>query len=198
MKLFTSLFLSFGTALIIQAVPVQYLSIDASFDDGNVVVEWVTISENANLQFIVERSPDGSEWNAIGTVSGSNNSTTLVQYQYTDENPFEDVSYYRIRQMDYSGMQSYSQVLAVDPSLLWLDGVNLFPNPASDWLNLSLAGFNKNVEVTIMDSLGAIIKTITWQTPGILQVNVDDLPKGFYHVQCAVGQHIVTKRILKR
>lgn len=198
MKLFTSLCISLGTALALQAAPVQYLTIDASFDDGNVIIEWVTISENANLQFIVERSPDGSQWNAIATVAGSNNSTTLVQYEHVDENPFEDVSFYRIRQMDYSGMQSYSQILAVDSSLLWLDGVNLFPNPASDWLNLSLAGFNKNVEVTIMDSLGAIIKTITWQTPGILQVNLDDLPKGFYHVQCMAGQNITTKRIFKQ
>jgi len=198
MKLFTSLCLFLGTSLWLNAAPVQYLSLDASFDNGSVVVEWVTISENANLQFIVERSPDGTEWEAIATVSGSNNSTTLMQYEYVDESPYEDVSYYRIRQMDYSGSQTYSQILAVDPDLLWLDGVNLFPNPVSDWLNLSLAGYNKKVEVTIMNSLGAILKTVQWQTPGILQINFDDLPKGFYHVRCVAGQQVTTKRIFRQ
>jgi hypothetical protein len=180
------------------SAPVQYFTLDAELEDGNVVVQWTTISETANLQFFVERWVDADNWEILGTVNGQGNSSTLIEYSFVDENPAEGTSHYRIKQMDYSGSHSYSQVLEVNPYQLWLDDANFFPNPISDLLNISLKGAeNRNMQVVVMNSIGEIIKTESFSSTYTMQVDLDELPKGYYYVQLSSDEGMISRRILK-
>lgn len=176
---------------------VQYLSLDAELEDENIVIQWITISETANLQFLVERLIAANEWEIIGSVNGQGNSSTLINYTFIDENPNAGTAHYRLKQMDFSGTHTYSQVLEVNPNQLWLDNANFFPNPVGDFLNISLQGSNKNLEVVILNSLGGIIKTDTFNSPHTMQIEMDELPKGFYYIQMSSEGSMVSKRVLK-
>lgn len=199
MKALSFIFGLFCTAMVASAsAPVQYFTLDAELEDGDVVVLWTTISETANLQFIVERWVDADTWEVLGTVNGQGNSSTLVQYSFIDENPITGTSHYRIKQMDYSGSHSYSQVLEVNPHQLWLDNANFFPNPISDLLNISLKGAeNRNMQVIVMNSIGEIVKTESFSSSYTMQVDLDELPKGYYYVQLSSDEGMVSRRILK-
>ncbi len=176
---------------------VQYLTLDAELEDENVIINWITISETANLQFLVERLVSVDEWEIIGSVYGQGNSSTLIYYSFSDENPNSGTAHYRLKQMDFSGTHSYSQVLEVNPYQLWLDNANFYPNPVGDILNISLPGANKNLDIVILNSLGAIIKTDIFNSLYTMQLEMDELPKGYYYIQMNSEGSMVRKRILK-
>lgn len=93
-------------------LPIELLSFTAVNRGVENVLDWSTASETDNWYFLVERLQD-VEFEAIDTVLGSGNSTEVVDYQYVDRSFSRDVIYYRLRQVDYSGDYSYSNIAVV-------------------------------------------------------------------------------------
>lgn len=82
-----------------------------------------------------------------------------------------------------------------------LNNVKVFPNPATDELNLTYS-INKesNVTIKIMDVLGNEITTLlTERLSAGEQINsfniASKLASGFYFIRVSVGSEIITKRI---
>jgi hypothetical protein len=71
-------------------------------------LKWTTASEKNNSHFVIERSGDGITFTEIGSVEGTLNSTSLVNYTYSDN--YNGKAYYRLRQVDSNGSYSYSNV----------------------------------------------------------------------------------------
>lgn len=71
----------------------------------------------------------------------------------------------------------------------------LYPNPAMDYTNVEIAGFNGKVieQVTVIDALGRMIFTIQGNSDKV-QLNTVDLSAGFYLIQVEVeGQRLTQK-----
>ena len=97
-------------------MPVELLNFSAEWKNENYVKTfWTTASEKNNDYFAVERSIDGKEFSAAGTVNGAGSSDLVRSYEFTDK--FETTSaqtiYYRLKQTDYDGEFTYSQIIAV-------------------------------------------------------------------------------------
>jgi hypothetical protein len=104
--------------------------------EGNLL-EWTTLSELNNDGFFVERSTDTRTFISLGFVKGNGNSTLLHRYSFTDADPLpETINYYRLRQVDFNGEQSYSKVIAVRRGQSTNKGIMVFPNPVKDNLHL--------------------------------------------------------------
>jgi hypothetical protein len=122
-----------GTAVLgCTITPVVYSEISARylFDTGSVRLDWTTLSELDNDYFVIERSFDGNEFEAIDWVEGAGTSHETHHYTSVDYRPLPgEVNYYRIRQIDFNGQESLSDIQAVlinDPGA----GVRFYPNPA--------------------------------------------------------------------
>lgn len=94
-------------------LPISLLSFNAVPKGNTVLCNWVTASELNNDYFTIERSADGSFFEAIGIVDGAGNSNEELNYQFTDYQPFNGVSYYRLKQTDFDGTVTYTNMVAV-------------------------------------------------------------------------------------
>jgi hypothetical protein len=73
------------------------------------VLKWSTASETNNSHFIIEKSFDAINFFEIGNVAGAGNSSTTLYYSFTDNN-VNGFAYYRLKQVDFNGTYSYSNI----------------------------------------------------------------------------------------
>jgi hypothetical protein len=91
-------------------LPLQMLTFEAQLTKQKQVdLRWETASEINHDFFTIERSKDLNNIEAIGTVKGAGNSTVINEYYTIDENPYSGISYYRIKQTDFSGKFSFTR-----------------------------------------------------------------------------------------
>ncbi|MFN0202461.1 MAG: hypothetical protein ACKVTZ_13130, partial [Bacteroidia bacterium] len=97
--------------------PVEFTSVNAQIvDNQEVMITWETASEKNNDYFEVEHSVDARSFSPIGQVKGAGNSTTLQKYEYKYNEASFGLSYYRIKQVDFDGKVSYSEITKVNNS----------------------------------------------------------------------------------
>jgi hypothetical protein len=92
-------------------LPVSWLYATASKNNGNVKINWATATEENNWKFVIEKSFDKKDWVNIGEVKGKGNSSVVNKYSFT-ETSVKDVAFYRVKQVDYNGGYSYSDLMA--------------------------------------------------------------------------------------
>ena len=97
-----------------------------------VLCQWVTATEINNDYFTVEKTQDGINYKSVGNLKGAGNSSMSLYYSMLDESPYSGTSYYRLKQTDYDGQFSYSQLVAVN--LKGLEIITMYPNPATTHL----------------------------------------------------------------
>ncbi len=89
-------------------LPVSLLAFDVSLQTNKKVkVSWSTSAETSNKLFTIERSVNGSDYTAIGTVYASGNSAIRKDYLFIDESPLPGTSYYRLSQTDLDDHTKY-------------------------------------------------------------------------------------------
>jgi hypothetical protein len=97
-------------ALLSGPLPVTITSFTAARSGIESVLQWQTATEQNCREFIIERSSDGRNYSAIGSVEGAGNSQTLLNYTYTDLQPLPNSNFYRLKQVDLDGNFDYSTV----------------------------------------------------------------------------------------
>jgi uncharacterized repeat protein (TIGR02543 family) len=109
-------FILVGSSGSSTALPVELVDFTAKVIDENrmVLLEWVTASEINNDYFTLEKSHNGYDWTVLATVEGSGNSTSSIHYNYEDRQPFQGISYYRLKQTDFDGNSEYFNIRSVE------------------------------------------------------------------------------------
>ena len=129
------LFSPFAVGPADKALPVDLLYFDAEPAGKDVKLKWITGSEINNDRYEVERSLDGQTYSKIGTVRGEGNTMEITSYSLLDTAPYQGINYYRLKQIDFDGNYTYSNIDIVDMSENQNDArenfyeVGLFPNP---------------------------------------------------------------------
>ncbi len=155
-------------------LPVELLSFDGTMINGVTHLNWQTASEINCKLFEVQRSKDGSDWNTFASVDGAGNSTTLNEYTMRDESPFADLTYYRLKQIDFNGDYEYSDVIVVKSTSS--DGILAYPNPVKDVLELQ--GLPYDCSVRVVDATGKLIYSGTQST-----IPTDNWSRGVYQLK---------------
>ncbi|WP_205509393.1 T9SS type A sorting domain-containing protein [Longitalea arenae] len=91
-------------------LPVQFQSFYVTRQGANVQVSFTTSEELNNQYYAIERSADARNWKQLAIISGAGTSNLVNKYSYTDKNITDAVVYYRIRQVDRSGVVFYSAI----------------------------------------------------------------------------------------
>ncbi|MGD0709595.1 MAG: hypothetical protein ABR968_00280 [Bacteroidales bacterium] len=176
-------------------LPIELLSFNALPSNGSVLLKWVTASETNNDYFTIERSANGMDFSTAGTVAGAGNSNNLKEYSFTDENPFSTI-YYRLKQTDFNGAFTYSDIILVTTSGNKTAGVGV---NATDGIlhvtvNNAVAG---PLQVNIFNTAGALVYgTETHIGSGSSTVDLStSLPVSIYIVKVSMNnmQPVTTK-----
>jgi len=94
-------------------LPIKLISFNATLANEKVNCSWETASETNNDYFTIERSKDGYDFESLGNIKGQGNSNSNTRYSYIDNNPFSGISYYRLKQTDFDGKYTYSDIKKV-------------------------------------------------------------------------------------
>jgi hypothetical protein len=123
-------------------------------NNKQVDITWATATESNNDYYTIEKSKDGVSFETSSIVDAAGNSLSMINYKDIDANPYEGISYYRLKQTDFNGTYSYSKIVAVNYSLSD-DGITIFPNPTDGELNINIKDLEgKEVLVVIRDITG--------------------------------------------
>ncbi|MEL7020551.1 MAG: T9SS type A sorting domain-containing protein, partial [Bacteroidota bacterium] len=94
-------------------LPIELNYFRATTEEDIVNVLWQTATETNNDYMEVQRSRDGQNFAAIGTVTGAGTTSEVQDYSFTDNEPLAGVSYYRLQQFDYDGASEIHQTITV-------------------------------------------------------------------------------------
>lgn len=97
-----------------EALPVELTSFTGIFRNFGVELTWTTATEHDNAYFDVMRSTDGFNFSAIDRVIGVGNSIHSTLYTSFDPDLSFGTSYYRLRQVDIDGEESWSETIAMN------------------------------------------------------------------------------------
>jgi len=137
-------------------LPVTILSFKARAENtAKVVLNWSTGYEKDNDHFDVQRSADGINFKTVGMVSGNNNSSSLQNYVFYDNQPLKGHSFYRLVQVDKNASSVFSTVERVVITPI-KNRVEIVPNPATgNRFTVTMANINKGpVDIRVFDVKG--------------------------------------------
>ena len=130
-------------------LPVELITFDAKRRDvAHVDLNWATASETNNRGFELERMLDHeTAFTKIGWVDGNGTTANTSHYDWMDVNGHQSVSYYRLKQVDFDGTVTYSNIKAVAgiKGTLGAD-ISVYPNPVSDQLSIRFEGLPTDVK----------------------------------------------------
>ncbi|MGK2864803.1 MAG: T9SS type A sorting domain-containing protein, partial [Chitinophagaceae bacterium] len=169
------------------ALPLTLLEFSGRLQNNNALLNWKTENELNTLEFIVERSIDGNQYKAVGTVATANR-TGVHAYSFTDpviNMMGAKIVYYRLKQKDIDGQFIYSKIVTL--SLANENTfVRLYPNPVNNKLILSINSPQRdNIQLKIMDASGRTINHQTIQLAtgsNSFTIDVSKISGGVYYL----------------
>ncbi len=150
------------------SLPVELLAFNAKPEGDRVLCEWATATETNNAYFTVERSADGLAFIDIGEVPGAGSSQSSHTYTFVDADPLEGLSYYRLRQTDFDGQESWSVIVPVRLDAP-ASGPILYPNPCEGTLFVHQGIAGERFQV--IDATGRIVDQQRLGADGSLDVS---------------------------
>ncbi len=134
-------------------LPIELLSFTATYNNGDVLVNWTTSSETNNDYFTVEKSQDATMFIGFDNIKGAGNSHTVLNYSTIDKEPYPGTSYYRLKQTDFDGKFTLSKIVAVNITRpASQSAFDVFPNPVDKENNPSvkISDFDSESEVLVV------------------------------------------------
>jgi hypothetical protein len=156
-----------------------------------VQLTWKTHYDVPYIHFTVERSTDGGK---TFTIAGGMTGSGAESYSLVDKGPAIGTNIYQLKQEDVNNAISYSKAAEVQLTNTDIPKISVFPNPASNNINLAVNAGQKSslYHIRIISSSGSVVREIASQQPS-WSGNVATLEPGFYQVQVkdATGQTLI-------
>ena len=190
-----------STYLPTSPLPVTFIYFNASKqNETTALLNWKTSQEINTSHFEVERSNDAVNFNYIGRVVASGNSTSPINYFFSDYKPAKGLNYYRLKQVDLDGKFIYTAARLVKFDQLDEAKVKYYPNPTNGILNIELtSAMQAEMKIiNISNAAGIVVKqfSVGASSDEILLVNMSKLPKGVYFIQVRTLSINSTSRIV--
>ncbi|MDP1727441.1 MAG: SBBP repeat-containing protein [Bacteroidota bacterium] len=185
------------------ALPVKLISFDAKAIKENEAIKvkcnWSTASEINNNNFTIERSNDLENFEDIGIVKGAGNSVNTHYYEFTDQTPFGSATipvkpktlFYRLRQTDFDGTNTLSEIKAVEFGDLANDQIKLVYDKEQSVLQINSASAQK-IAIQLYSLSGSLLASFTENIKeGSHMIPIQaNVAAGFYLLKTQVGDEV--------
>ena len=167
-------------------LPVTLVRFEARTNAAAVLLSWRTAQEVHNHHFVVERSTDGSRFEALAKVAGQGTTAEPTNYTYADAGAVAmgvATLYYRLQAVDDEGVPTLSPVRAVQLPPALAGQLAIYPNPTADRATLDLRSLGAGTYlVQVLDATGRRMQQAMYQA-GQPVLDLRALPAGAYFVQ---------------
>ncbi len=178
-------------------LPVTLKSFDAAQKSGKVTLTWNTMLELNNDGFEIERRIGNGSYQKIAFVDSKAPGGNGDAYSYSfDDNTAlpKGVTYYRLKQIDFDGRATYSEIRAVrsaNGTLL----LSVYPNPSRGTTNVAIPAGIGAVDVTLTDFTGKSLQQ--WNGLNTSNLQLTNLKPGMYTLRVSVRAtgETITERI---
>jgi hypothetical protein len=183
---FSNFYLTLGDRT--NPLPVSLTAFSATVAGANVNLAWTTATEKNSAGFEVQVSTTGSTYRKLAFVaSKSPNSQQQQNYTYVDtEAGKTGTRYYRLRQVDLDGTESFSPVRTASFSgSAVATAPSAYPNPFTSYVDLNIDAATAGtapVRVQLIDMTGRIVREqlISVENASLRLNALDGLNTGLY------------------
>ncbi len=186
-----------GADELLSVVPVRMEFFRGQKQTGKNLLEWKANISGNTVQFVIERSSDGRNFETIGNVAAA---SFEQQFSFYDVSPAAGINYYRLKMVENNGNISYSAVITLASELKDL-AVSIRPNRISNGIaNLYIqSGKAMQATINIVDASGKIVITKPVAIPagtGTYPVTIPALAKGVYYISLRDKNQVSTQKIV--
>lgn len=145
-------------------------------------LRWVSNTGYKTLGYMVERSADGFCWETLLERANETYDNAFTTYRELDERPLPGWNFYRVKQLLDNGNLAFSNVVMLEFEET-LDDINLFPNPAGQYVDVNLRAFaDLPVTLILVDRNGReMVKNLLDEAPvSPFHLELREVPDGFY------------------
>ena len=183
-------FSSFYFAASNATLPFNLITFTGSLENKTTsLLKWKTANETNTSSYVIERSADGQNFNPIGTVAASGNTSTEANYNFRDPEVANEQSlnvFYRLKMFDLNGTYRYSNVVKVTLPGIQND-MTISPNPAVTDVKASVTSAEDcDAEWQVIDAAGRVLlKNSVSLRKGNndLNINMSQIPSGTYYLK---------------
>jgi hypothetical protein len=175
------------------------LTFTARSINNNAILRWTNSKEKNIKAYSIEKSIDGKNFSAIGTVISKRNNGN-ADYEFEDPYKIEELTFYRIKvHADNSFQFLYSNILSLNSS----SNFNLtVSNPFAGFIKLKTTTLQKGtLETELYDSWGKLISTKNFIVNKGLNKNLIDglqnTAAGFYFLRLKLDGRSIEKKLIK-
>ncbi|MCZ7609084.1 MAG: T9SS type A sorting domain-containing protein [Ignavibacterium sp.] len=182
-------------------IPVELTAFSAVCDNGAVILQWTTATETNNKGFEIQRKVN-DEFEVLSFVDGIGTTTSSQSYSYTDRSVSSGLYSYRLKQVDYNGSFTYSNIIEVNvttPSQFELS--QNYPNPFNPTTKINYTiPFDSKVTISVYSVTGELIAELVndFVTAGAYSVDFDgrNLASGIYIYKMTAGNFTQTNKMM--
>lgn len=95
-------------------LPIELIYFNGSRVNKNNQLFWTTATEINNDFFTLEKTKDGVNFEIVCIINGSGSISEAVNYTAYDYQVEKIINYYRLKQTDYDGESTYSDLISID------------------------------------------------------------------------------------
>ena len=184
---------------VCSTLPVELTAFTGRVDGTTVHLTWTTASETSNAGFEVQRETGGG-FEPIGFVEGAGTSQQSQSYTFTVNDLARGPHRFRLKQVDYDGSASHSEIVEVNVPLGRAFEVTApHPNPASTQAQFTIRVRDAQpVTATLYDAVGRRVKIlykgqVSPGRPEQITVGGSTLPSGRYLIRIEGRSFAVTR-----
>lgn len=172
-------------------LPVQFISFSVNSQNKNNLIQWSTAQEVNVNRYEVQRSIDATNWGTIAYVLPyTNNGASPNNYSFTDKNFTSKIAYYRIKEIDFDGKETYSAIRSIRSEVITTSNIKI-----ASFQNKVLLQFPEqvkgNVLVRFVSFNGQVMDQQNISNP-VGQIILNSKVTGNYIISVSNGQDVNT------
>jgi biopolymer transport protein ExbB len=170
-------------SVLCSVLPLTITAFEATpAQNGLVTIAWTVQEEKDTEKYIVERSANGTNWEAIQTITAVGNAGASQKYVTKDLNPVYPVSYYRLKQVSTGNVITYSQTVTAKLDGNITTSFVASPNPARQLVNITFRenALSQNIRVELLSNVGSRIPVQPEFNGNTMTMKLPVLANGIY------------------
>ena len=188
----------------LDGMPVRLENFNGIYANGFTRLGWNTLMEYNLGSFVIERSRNGNDYDAIGTVDAFGNTNNFSSYYtFMDISSERGSNFYRLKLLDKDNNFSYSKVIAINTEAREISLLLVYPNPFGKKVQAKIECEKpEKLTVRVINSQGQVVRTQyneLMRGENIITVNnVADLPGGAYVLEMIAASRTMRTQIMKQ